>query len=360
MSIKAYKGLVVPFPCEKSWKWMLEESVKRCNNCAAPGDCIHVDCRDCVYNTAASRAEYYRNCFPERPKLTVEVFDRPDCPEWAKWAAVDQDGEAWWYENLPEREAGNWNAVPCQHTLHSRGRLIVDQLFDATDWKNSLIIRPVERSCSDCTKKEINTWKGLVIPVPPKKEWTWDHNKGCCAAGGADIAGCAGISCINCIYGSFHIKQFDEFYKYKFGTADSASCSTCKNYEPKDSPDREMIPVYEFDWYTQWKYSQREDKYYYIEDIRKNRARELKTGELVNELPADVIVVSPADPDPAVLIATAVQHVLTGNYYVIQKVEEDGDRIYVKDMDWEKSEFYKNFIDKWGRPVCYFTKVTED
>lgn len=26
------------------------------------------------------------------PKLTTEVFDRLDCPEWAKWAAVDISG----------------------------------------------------------------------------------------------------------------------------------------------------------------------------------------------------------------------------------------------------------------------------
>ena len=26
------------------------------------------------------------------PKLTAEVFDRPDCPEWAQYAVVDKDG----------------------------------------------------------------------------------------------------------------------------------------------------------------------------------------------------------------------------------------------------------------------------
>lgn len=34
--------------------------------------------------------------------LTKEVFSRPDCPKWAKWAAMDTDGRAYWYESEPE------------------------------------------------------------------------------------------------------------------------------------------------------------------------------------------------------------------------------------------------------------------
>ena len=33
--------------------------------------------------------------------LTQEVFQRDDCPKWAKWAAVDSDGTAYWYEKKP-------------------------------------------------------------------------------------------------------------------------------------------------------------------------------------------------------------------------------------------------------------------
>jgi hypothetical protein len=36
-----------------------------------------------------------------RKKLTKEVFQRDDCPKWAKWAAVDSDGTAYWYEKKP-------------------------------------------------------------------------------------------------------------------------------------------------------------------------------------------------------------------------------------------------------------------
>ena len=35
------------------------------------------------------------------PKLTAEVFDRPDCPKWAKYAAVDNDGMAVLFKHRP-------------------------------------------------------------------------------------------------------------------------------------------------------------------------------------------------------------------------------------------------------------------
>lgn len=36
--------------------------------------------------------------------LTNEVFQRDDCPKWAKWAAVDSDGTAYWYDKKPIQE----------------------------------------------------------------------------------------------------------------------------------------------------------------------------------------------------------------------------------------------------------------
>ena len=43
------------------------------------------------------------------PKLTSEVFDRPDCPEWAKYAVVDQDGTGVWVASKPSiAPCGMW------------------------------------------------------------------------------------------------------------------------------------------------------------------------------------------------------------------------------------------------------------
>jgi hypothetical protein len=70
------------------------------------------------------------------PKLTAEVFDRPDCPEWAQYAVVDCDGYAWWYKDVPTRGvAGKWF---CDDT-YWKG---THGIWDASDWQNSLIKRP--------------------------------------------------------------------------------------------------------------------------------------------------------------------------------------------------------------------------
>ena len=125
-----YAGTTYDVPCmpKKEWgEWMTngagchvphEGGAILCGNkfCPLPEDCIYR--RD---NWEARKAFYYE-CFPEEkpeekpaekpscdgcanykpkeepeklPKLTQEVFERPDCPEWDKWAAVDKDGTAW-------------------------------------------------------------------------------------------------------------------------------------------------------------------------------------------------------------------------------------------------------------------------
>lgn len=77
----------------------------------------------------------------ELPKLTVEVFDRPDCPKWAKYAAVDKDGGLYFYANEPslETSAGEWS----YYYGDGRWGRFGDN-FDASDWKNSLIERPAK------------------------------------------------------------------------------------------------------------------------------------------------------------------------------------------------------------------------
>ena len=69
------------------------------------------------------------------PKLTAEVFNRPDCPEWAKYAAVDSCGDAYYYNEKPHTNSRTWgDPVLCE--FHYIGK------FDASNWQNSLIERP--------------------------------------------------------------------------------------------------------------------------------------------------------------------------------------------------------------------------
>ena len=74
------------------------------------------------------------------PKLTVDIFNRPDCPEWARYAAVDEGGWVYVYPDKPNIAARNWDAQ-----LYSKATLMGIN-YDSSDWANSLIERPeVER-----------------------------------------------------------------------------------------------------------------------------------------------------------------------------------------------------------------------
>jgi hypothetical protein len=71
------------------------------------------------------------------PELTAEVFDRPDCPDWAKYAAVDVLGKAYFFEYEPYLkkavkqwwvDAGNWTRIK-------------DIFFLNSNYASSLIVR---------------------------------------------------------------------------------------------------------------------------------------------------------------------------------------------------------------------------
>lgn len=73
------------------------------------------------------------------PKLTAEVFDRPDCPAWAMYAAVDEDGETTFFDKMPYPATKTCGCFlrDCQYeTIPSK--------FDSSDWQNSLIERPAK------------------------------------------------------------------------------------------------------------------------------------------------------------------------------------------------------------------------
>lgn len=73
------------------------------------------------------------------PKLTAEVFDRPDCPEWAQYAAVDVQGLAYWYHHSPvaDERIGVWKVWGTDRQLIG--------FFDSSDWQNSIVERPAKK-----------------------------------------------------------------------------------------------------------------------------------------------------------------------------------------------------------------------
>jgi hypothetical protein len=73
------------------------------------------------------------------PKLTAEVFNRPDCPEWAKWAAVDMSGVAFFYENKPIFTG------TCYQSIIGGTKIIDSSIkWDITNCQNILIECPVK------------------------------------------------------------------------------------------------------------------------------------------------------------------------------------------------------------------------
>lgn len=77
------------------------------------------------------------------PKLTAEVFDRPDCPGWAQYAAVDSSGHASYYEKLPVRLRGFFFLS----NVEGRSQMI-DGYWDASNWENSTITRQAFVGCT--------------------------------------------------------------------------------------------------------------------------------------------------------------------------------------------------------------------
>lgn len=171
-----WEGLKVPVDPKREWgSWMCGEGC--CPGTSIGIKCGHgkeVDCSECIY---ARRHHGERRCFYEQwygkwnqaPKLTAEVFDRPDCPEWARWAAVDACGAAYWYEECPNTPLfcdTRWHPIRLGSKIRS-----CSERFDAADWEHSLIERPAKElpkltqtafHCPDCPKE---TAKLKVFPA---------------------------------------------------------------------------------------------------------------------------------------------------------------------------------------------------
>lgn len=82
------------------------------------------------------------------PKLTAEVFDRPDCPQWAKYALVGRYGNLVFIDVEPHLADDGYMWTWRQDAR----RKITPELFDASDWQNSLIERPKKKTLPEWVK----------------------------------------------------------------------------------------------------------------------------------------------------------------------------------------------------------------
>lgn len=149
-----WEGLKVPVALKREWgEWMC--SANPCPGNPADIKCGYgntVTCSECGYSqyNKYARRRFYEQHYGKwpttgknaYPKLTVEVFDRPNCPEWAQWAAIDEDENVYWYSEKPHKGLRSW--IPSCPWTEARYRRILNEVFDASDWKNNLIERPAK------------------------------------------------------------------------------------------------------------------------------------------------------------------------------------------------------------------------
>ena len=93
--------------------------------------------------------------------LNEKVFQLDSCPFWAQYAAVDEDGKAYWYAVEPYIYRTCWCANPTDVIAE---RIPGNMLFDPTDWKHSLIKRP-ERKALEVTMTELEKKCGCKIKI---------------------------------------------------------------------------------------------------------------------------------------------------------------------------------------------------
>lgn len=80
------------------------------------------------------------------PKLTAEVFDRPDCPKGALWATVDNDGTAYFHLFTPILYTNEWQKTNyCQK---------IPGKWDATNWTEIIKRLPKDELPDWCKVEE--------------------------------------------------------------------------------------------------------------------------------------------------------------------------------------------------------------
>lgn len=91
-----------------------------------------------IENPAFKEEETRGEKMKQFPKLTVDVFDHPVCPEWAQYAAVDKNGDGFVFSHKPTKRKNEW-FFECGVLRHIGS-------FDPSDWRDSLIERPAAKS----------------------------------------------------------------------------------------------------------------------------------------------------------------------------------------------------------------------
>lgn len=76
--------------------------------------------------------------FPTKPIVTEPKVNWSAMPAWAKWVAMDEDGDWFWFSEMPNTDEGQW-----QHQSGCCGIIPAQGVPNFTGgWKDSLVERP--------------------------------------------------------------------------------------------------------------------------------------------------------------------------------------------------------------------------
>jgi hypothetical protein len=95
-------------------------------------------------------------------EILQQTPDWATAPEWAKWFAIDSDGEGYRHEEKPIRNDSQWH-------FGKKSEFIGN--FDPTNWKNSLQQRPTQHPESDVFSSEPDAVVGYKPPLYPLFEY---------------------------------------------------------------------------------------------------------------------------------------------------------------------------------------------
>lgn len=152
-ALKTYDGFTIPPVKDNSVLEDMKEKLKKsddipniigfCKDVVCPEYLVCEDCLFSSYNRSSLirylGIDHTEPQVKELPKLTTEVFDRPDCPKWANYAVIDWNGRLTFFANKPKFGGEDYGCWSCEGYGYKN---IDNTAFDASDWQNSLIERP--------------------------------------------------------------------------------------------------------------------------------------------------------------------------------------------------------------------------
>ena len=108
------------------------------------------------------------------PELPTDLFLEDGIPEWARYAAVNNDGRAYLYSEMPKPSSDGWTLTGGRSVPYCTG----DE-FSSENWENSLIARPNRLKVGDWLYQELDHRYEQIAKLTDIGVRTVKYIKGC-------------------------------------------------------------------------------------------------------------------------------------------------------------------------------------